>query len=109
KFWSTRDLEEAIRKRLPEPLREIPFKVDMARQDPRPLNPWTEETKKILIYDPATGKASPSAVADLFRYIPAQVAHYRVFALDHGHDAELAAATAAALASQGQDAFSTNL
>ncbi len=109
KFWSARDLEEAIRKNLPEPLRDIPFKVDMARQDPRPLNPWTEETKKILIYDPATGKASLSAVADLFRYIPAQVAHYRVFALDHAHDAELAAATASALASQGQDAFSTNL
>lgn len=109
KFWSAQDLEAAIRKHLPEGLRHIPFKVDMARQDPRPLNPWTEETKKILIYDPATGKASPSAVADLFRYIPAQVAHYRVFALDHSHDAELAVATQAALASQGQDAFTTNL
>jgi HD superfamily phosphohydrolase len=109
KFWSTKDLEEAIRKHLPEPLRGIDFRVDMARQDPRPLNPWTEETKKILIYDPATGKASPSAVADLFRYIPAQVAHYRVFALDHTHDAELAAATAAALATNTQDAFRTNL
>ncbi len=40
---------------------------------------------------------------------PLQVAHYRVFALDHSHDAELAAATQAALASQGQDAFTTNL
>ena len=109
KFWSARDLEEAIRKHLPEPLRGIEFKVDMARQDPRPLNPLTEETKKVLIYDPATGKASHSAVADLFRYIPAQVAHYRVFALDHAHDAELAAATQAALAGQGQAAFPTNL
>jgi HD superfamily phosphohydrolase len=109
KFWSTKDLEDAIRKHLPEPLRRIEFKVDMARQDPRPLNPWTEETKKILIYDPATEKASPSAVADLFRYIPAQVAHYRVFALDHSHDAELAAATQAALAGQSQQAFTTNL
>jgi hypothetical protein len=109
KFWSTRDLEEAVRKHLPEPLRGVEFKVDMARQDPRPLNPWTEETKKILIYNPATGKASSSAVADLFRYIPAQVAHYRVFALDHDHDAELAAATQAALASQDQQAFTTNL
>ncbi len=109
KFWSAQDLEDAIRKHLPEPLRGIQFRVDMARQDPRPLNPWTEETKKILIYDPATGKASPSAVADLFRYIPAQVAHYRIFALDHSHDAELAAATAAALASNTQDAFHSNL
>jgi len=109
KFWSTKDLEDAIRRHLPEELRDIPFKVDMARQDPRPLNPWTEETKKVLIYDPATEKASPSAVADLFRYIPAQVAHYRVFALDHAYDAELAAATVAALAGQGQRAFTTNL
>ncbi len=109
KFWSASDLEDAIRKNLPELLRDIEFRVDMARQDPRPLNPWTEETKKILIYDPATSKASPSAVADLFRYIPAQVAHYRVFALDHSHDAELAAATAAALASNTQNAFRTNL
>jgi HD superfamily phosphohydrolase len=109
KFLSAKELEEAIRKHLPEALRHIPFRVDMARQDPRPLNPWTEETKKILIYDPATGKASPSAVADLFRYIPAQVAHYRVFALDHSHDAELAAATPAALAGQSQEAFRTNL
>jgi HD superfamily phosphohydrolase len=109
KFWSIQDLEDAIRKHLPESLRHVPFKVDMARQDPRPLNPWTEETKKILIYDPATGKASPAALADLFRYIPAQVAHYRVFALDHAHDAELASATQNALASQNQDAFSTNL
>jgi HD superfamily phosphohydrolase len=109
KFWSARELEEAIRKHLPEALRGLPFKVDLARQDPRPLNPWTEETKKVLIYDPATGKASPSALADLFRYIPAQVAHYRVFALDHSHDLELAAATQAALAGQTQEAFRTNL
>ncbi len=108
KFWSARDLEEAIRKHLPEPLQALEFRVDMARQDPRPLNPWTEETKKILIYDPATGKASPSAVADLFRYIPAQVAHYRIFALDHAHDAELAAAAQAAL-SGPNEAFRTNL
>jgi len=109
KFWSARDLEEAIRKHLPEPLRGIEFKVDMARQDPRPLNPWTEETKKILIYDPATGRASPSPVADLLRYVPAQVAHYRIFAADHSHDAELAAAAQAALAGRNQEAFGTNL
>jgi hypothetical protein len=109
KFWSARDLEEAIRGHLPEPLRGIEFKVDMARQDPRPLNPWTEETKKILIYDPATGRASPSPVADLLRYVPAQVAHYRIFAADHSHDAELAAAAQAALAGRNQEAFGTNL
>ena len=83
--------------------------MDVARQDPRPLNPWTEETKKILIYDPATEKASPRPVEELFRYIPAQVAHYRIFALDHAHDGELATAARAALDDQNQEAFRTNL
>jgi hypothetical protein len=109
KFMSAPELEQAIRQGLPAALRDLPFRVDVARQDPRPLNPWTEETKKILIYDPATEKASPRPVEELFRYIPAQVAHYRIFALDHAHDAELAAATRAALEGPGQDAFTTNV
>ena len=109
KFLSARELEEAIRTSLPPELHDLPFKVDMARQDPRPLNPWTEETKKILIYDPATSKASPRPVEEIYRYIPAQVAHYRVFALDHTHDADLATATRTALEGQERDAFRTNL
>lgn len=109
KFWSTADLERAIRRALPPSLQALPFTVDVARQDPRPLNPWTEETKKILIYDPATEKASPQPVEDLFRYIPARVAHYRIFALDHAHDAVLAQATRAALEDGSPDAFATNL
>jgi hypothetical protein len=109
KFWSARDLEGAIRRALPPAYADVPLRVDVARQDPRPLNPWTEETKKILIYDPATERASPQPVEDLFRYIPARVAHYRIFALDHAHDALLAAATRAALEDGNQDAFATNL
>ena len=109
KFLTAPELERAVREALPPPLAALPFKVDVARQDPRPLNPWTEETKKILIYDPAIGKASPRPVEELFRYIPAQVAHYRIFALDHAHDAALAAAMRAALEGPGQDAFPTNV
>ncbi len=109
KFWSAADLEAAIRRALPPALHDLPCKVDVARQDPRPLNPWTEETKKILIYDPATEKASPQPVEDLFRYIPARVAHYRIFALDHAHDGELAAATREALENGSAEAFKTNL
>jgi len=109
KFWSAADLEGAIRRALPPALAGLEFKVDVARQDPRPLNPWTEETKKILIYDPATERASPQPVEDLFRYIPARVAHYRLFALDHLHDAELAAAMRAVLENGSTEAFATNL
>ncbi len=108
KFWSAQELEQAIRAALPAEIRDIPFRVDMARQDPRPLNPLKEEAKKILIYDPATAQASPQPVMDLFRYIPAQVAHYRIFALDHAHDALLAEATRKALG-EPAPAFGTNV
>jgi len=109
KFVDAAELEAEIRRVLPSDLAALPFKVDVARQDPRPLNPWTEEAKKILIYDPATDRASPQPVEDLFRYIPARVAHYRIFALDHAHDDALAQATQTVLGSAGGPAISTNV
>jgi HD superfamily phosphohydrolase len=109
KFVSAHELERAIRETLPPGLAAIEFKVDVAHQDPRPLNPWTEETKKILIYDPATDRASSQPVQDLFRYIPAKVAHYRVFTLDHAHDAELSHATQGVLGGPGDSAIPTNV
>jgi hypothetical protein len=109
KFVDASELEREVRQQLPPALRALPFRVDVARQDPRPLNPWTEEAKKILIYDPATDRASPQPVQDLFRYIPARVAHYRIFALDHTHDDALARATQAVLGGPGDPAVSTNV
>ena len=109
KFVDAAELEAEIRKALPAVIASLPLKVDVARQDPRPLNPWTEEAKKILIYDPATDRASPQPVQDLFRYIPARVAHYRIFALDHAHDDALARATQTVLGSAGAPAISTNV
>jgi hypothetical protein len=109
KFVDASELEREVRQQLPPALRSLPFRVDVARQDPRPLNPWTEEAKKILIYDPATDRASPQPVQDLFRYIPARVAHYRIFALDHTHDDALARATQAVLGGPGDPAVSTNV
>jgi HD superfamily phosphohydrolase len=109
KFVDAAELEREVRRQLPPALAALPFKVDVARQDPRPLNPWTEEAKKILIYDPATDRASPQPVQDLFRYIPARVAHYRIFALDHAHDDALARATQTVLGGPGDPAVSTNV
>ena len=40
------DYEAKIRERLPKKLKEISFKVDLATQDPRPLNPMAEPGKK---------------------------------------------------------------
>ena len=78
-------------------MRRKPFRVDLATQDPRPLNPITEESKRINIYNPSSGITSPEPLVDIYRFIPARVVHFRVFALTHTHDEALARAAEKAL------------
>jgi HD superfamily phosphohydrolase len=96
-FVSARDYEEKIRERLPAKLRGIPFKVDLATQDPRPLNPMAVSGKRINIFNPATGITSPEPLLDIYRFIPARVMHFRVFALTHECDEEISVAAEKAL------------
>jgi hypothetical protein len=91
-FQKPAQLEQAIREQLPVRIQRIPFRVDLATQDPRPLNPMAESNKKIHIYNPSTGLISAEPLQEIFKYIPARVVHFRVFALNHRHDAALAAA-----------------
>jgi hypothetical protein len=99
RFSSERDYEDEIRRHLPRELRRRPFRVDLATQDPRPLNPITEESKRINIYNPSTGITSPEPLVDLYRFIPARVVHFRVFSLTHDLDEALAGAAEKALGS----------
>jgi len=85
-------VEALVREQLPRPLRAVPFKIDMAFQDPRPLNPLAMGDRQIYIYDAATQRVSKEPLTDLFKYLPSQVAQCRIFALDHRHDRELAEA-----------------
>jgi len=71
--------------------------VDVATQDPRPLNPIAEPDKRINIFNPVTGKTSPEPLAEIYRFIPARVRHFRVFSLNHNYDKELARAAESAL------------
>jgi len=71
-----------IRRHLPKRLQNIEFKVDMAALDPRPINPLAEGSKKIFMYNPATGEVSPRPLKEMFRDIPPKVAHYRIFVAD---------------------------
>jgi HD superfamily phosphohydrolase len=91
-FDRPEQLEQAVRARLPRRLRAKKFRVDLATQDPRPINPMAESNKRINIYNPSTGSTSPEPLQEIFKYIPARVVHFRIFALDHRHDTELAAA-----------------
>jgi len=91
-FAKAADYEVKIRERLPKKLRNLPFKVDLATQDPRPLNPITEREKRINIFNPTTQKTSPEPLLDIYRFIPARIMHFRVFSLNHRYDEELSAA-----------------
>ncbi len=96
-FAGAGNYETKIREHLPVRLRRLAFRVDVATQDPRPLNPIAEPGKQINIFNPLTGQTSPEPLNEIYRFIPARVRHFRVFALNHDHDEELAKAAEAAL------------
>ncbi len=83
-------LEQSIRSRLPVEIRDLEFRVDLASQDPRPVNPLMMGQKQIYVYSPSTQKVSKEALQEFFDYIPSRVVHCRVFAKDHKHDSILA-------------------
>jgi len=88
-FVRKEDVEQSIRGRLPEEIRDIDFHVDMAHHDPRPLNPLHSEDSPLLIYDPVSKKVSREALEELFEYIPAKVAVCRVYGSFPRHNALL--------------------
>lgn len=96
-FPDAQNYEAKIQSFLPSKLKKLPFRVDVATQDPRPLNPMAEPSKLINIFNPATGHVSSEPLAEIYRFIPARVRHFRVFALNHDHDEDLSHAADAAL------------
>ncbi len=102
RFSSAGDYEGEIKKHLPRPLKNLEFKVDLATQDPRPINPMVEGEKRVNIFNPSTAVTSPEPLRDLYRYIPARVVHFRVFALSHDHDGQIAAAAEKTLSGFGE-------
>ena len=94
------DWEKRIRSALPEALRKLIFRVDMATQDPRPENPFAMGKKQIHIFNPSTAEITNESLAELFEFIPSKVVQFRVFALDHDHDQLLAEVAESALKGQ---------
>jgi hypothetical protein len=91
-FSKAKEYEARIKEYLPRKLKTLSFKVDLATQDPRPLNPMAERGKRINIYNPVTEMTSPEPLLEIYRFIPARVMHFRVFSLSHDYDEELSAA-----------------
>lgn len=78
-----------VREALPAGLRRLEFEVDLAFQDPRPLNPLGMGDRQIYVYDGASHRVAKEPLAALFKYLPGKVAQCRIFARDHRHDREL--------------------
>jgi len=88
-FMRSEYVASQVREALPRAVKDLDFQVDLAFQDPRPLNPLAMGDRQIYIYDGATGRVSKEPLAVLFKYLPAKVAQCRIFAPDHRHDREL--------------------
>jgi hypothetical protein len=86
-----------------------PYNMDMAALDPRPINPLAEGSKKIFMYNPATGEVSPRPLKELFRDIPPKVAHYRIFVADRRHVKALTEASDKAMIDSAGEALPTNI
>jgi hypothetical protein len=102
------ELTKRIRKRLPEKIRDLQFCVDMASQDPRPINPLMMGERQIYVFNPTTRKVEKEPLKDFFEYIPARVVQCRVFTLKHDHDVLLADIVEQVLGIQ-EDSIKTNV
>jgi HD superfamily phosphohydrolase len=96
-FLNPDEVEKRVTSFLPPHLRDFPFKIDMALQDPRPLNPLKMGDRQIYVFDAATGSVSEEPLSEILKYLPGKVAQCRIFAVTHEHDAALATALKRAL------------
>jgi hypothetical protein len=101
------EFHAAIVRRLPSRLKSIDFVVDIASQDPRPLNPLVGP-KRIAVYDPASDAIEEQLLSGILEFVPAKAHLYRVFAVSREHERELARAARAAL-EQAEPQNLTNL
>jgi uncharacterized protein len=107
-FMKAEEVESRVRHFLPAALKGFPFKIDMAQQDPRPLNPLTMGDRQIYVYDSATKRVSEEPLTEILKYLPGKVAQCRIFAMTHEHDGALAVALRRAL-TEDPPAITTNV
>ncbi len=85
-------VEYKVREKLPEEIRDVPMKLDVAKHYHRPSGPRPTGGQNFVL-DPARG---PLALSDdeLFRGLPTSFVIFRIYAKDHTHDDQLTQALA---------------
>ncbi|HEU5319432.1 MAG TPA: HD domain-containing protein [Methylomirabilota bacterium] len=99
-FLKTEEVEARVREFLPARLRDFQFRIDMALQDPRPLNVLRMGDRQIYVYDASRHEVTAEPLTELLKYLPGKVAQCRIFATTHEHDATLAVALERALSEE---------
>ncbi len=107
-FLHQAEITAAIRRALPPALKRIEFRVDMANQDPRPLNPLMMGNRQLYIFTPATRLVSKEPLEEFLGALPARLVQCRVYVQDHRHDRLLAEAADRVLAG-GEASHATHL
>jgi hypothetical protein len=79
----------------------LDFRVDLAYQDPRPVNPLRMGGKQIYVYNPSSRTVSKEPLQEFLDFIPARLVQRRISAKDHAHDLELAAIAEKVLGQEG--------
>src|SRR6266705_6355109 len=95
-FPISEHFEKQIQKELPARLEKLPFKVDMAPQDPRP-DPKDMGSSPLYVFDPETQDISTEPLAEFLDLLPTRLIQFRVYAQNHTADRELAQAACAVL------------
>jgi hypothetical protein len=99
-YLKTEEVESRVRWFLPPRLKDFPFRIDMAFQDPRPLNVLKMGDRQIYVYDERRNEVTAEPLAELLKYLPGKVAQCRIFAMSHEHDGALATALERALSEE---------
>jgi HD superfamily phosphohydrolase len=94
-------VEHRVRDQLPRPLRDLAFRADVARHYHRPISSAT--ARQNFFFEPATGQVRPLSEHEQVTRLPVSFSLCRLYALDHRHDAELAAALDKLLQARGDD------
>lgn len=108
-FQNREQYEHQIRKELPSELEALPFKVDLAPQDPRP-DPRDMRGSPLYVFDPATQEVSTGPLTEFLALLPTRLIQFRVYAQNHDTDRELARAASAVLNKESpSSSISTNV
>ncbi len=78
-----------LRKSLPQKLRKIDIRVDIAYKDPRPVNLLQMGGFQIFVWNPSTGKVDKETLQTYLQHLPARMITLRIFSQDHEHDEAL--------------------